>query len=45
MLTYWLYTFIPWFYAFAAIALLMPAVVRIDVESPQQDPEKPVPAG
>ena len=24
--TYWLYTYIPWFYAFAAIALLAPAV-------------------
>ena len=26
VLTYWLYTYIPWFYAFAAIALLAPAV-------------------
>jgi hypothetical protein len=43
VLTYWLYTFIPWFYAFAAIALLMPAVVRIDVESsPQPDEPEPV---
>jgi hypothetical protein len=26
VLTYWLYTYIPWFYPFAAIALLAPAV-------------------
>ncbi|MHB8469601.1 MAG: hypothetical protein ACYDCH_07600 [Gaiellaceae bacterium] len=27
VMTYWLYTYIPWFYAFAAIALLAPATV------------------
>jgi hypothetical protein len=44
VLTYWLYTFIPWFYAFAAIAFLMPAAVRIvDVESPQPQPNPPEP--
>ena len=26
VVTYWLYTYIPWFYPFAAIALLAPAV-------------------
>ena len=28
VLTYWLYTYIPWFYPFAAVALLTPAVAR-----------------
>src|SRR5262249_40176546 len=27
-LTYWLYTYIPWFFGFAAIAMLAPAAVR-----------------
>jgi hypothetical protein len=38
VLTYWLYTYIPWFFPFAAIAVLAPAaVVRapVDVENPQ----------
>jgi hypothetical protein len=38
VLTYWLYTYIPWFYPFAAIALLAPAAVlrpKADVETPQ----------
>ena len=26
VVTYWLYTYIPWFYPFAAVALLAPAV-------------------
>jgi apolipoprotein N-acyltransferase len=26
--TYWLYTYIPWFFPFAAIAVLSPAAVR-----------------
>jgi hypothetical protein len=35
VLTYWLYTYIPWFYGFAAIAMLAPlaVVVREPVES------------
>jgi hypothetical protein len=31
VLTYWLYTYIPWFFGFAAIALLAPAAVRARV--------------
>src|SRR4029078_11715037 len=31
VLTYWLYTYIPWFFGFAAIALLAPAAVRSGV--------------
>jgi hypothetical protein len=42
VLTYWLYTFIPWFYAFAAIAFLVPAAVRIDVEPQQPEPPETV---
>jgi hypothetical protein len=45
VLTYWLYTYIPWFYGFAAIALLAPAAVRaitpdppLDVDSQELDP-------
>jgi hypothetical protein len=47
VLTYWLYTYIPWFYGFAAIALLAPAAVRaaapdrqLDVDSQELDPER-----
>jgi hypothetical protein len=43
VMTYWLYTYIPWFYAFAAIALLAPAVVRakpLQLESQELDPER-----
>jgi hypothetical protein len=29
VLTYWLYTYIPWFFGFAAIALLAPAAVAV----------------
>ncbi len=36
VLTYWLYTYIPWFYAFAAIALLAPAVA-----APSPEPSEP----
>jgi hypothetical protein len=46
VLTYWLYTYIPWFYGFAAIALLAPAAVRatapeppLDVDAQELDPE------
>jgi peptidoglycan/LPS O-acetylase OafA/YrhL len=28
VLTYWLYTYIPWFFPFAAIALLAPAALH-----------------
>jgi hypothetical protein len=47
VLTYWLYTYIPWFYGFAAIALLAPAAVRatapdptraLEVDSQELDP-------
>ncbi|MDX6487258.1 MAG: hypothetical protein QOF43_2411 [Gaiellaceae bacterium] len=42
VLTYWLYTYIPWFYGFAAIALLAPAAVvvrqRLDVDAQELDP-------
>jgi hypothetical protein len=36
-LTYWLYTYIPWFFPFAAIALLAPAAVL--VRAPAREPE------
>jgi hypothetical protein len=45
VLTYWLYTYIPWFYPFAAIAVLAPAAVasaKIDVE--ETTPQHPEPA-
>ena len=47
VMTYWLYTYIPWFYAFAAIALLAPAVAaaRLDVAPQQLDPERPAVVG
>ena len=45
VLTYWLYTFIPWFYAFAAIAFLTPAAALFDAESSQPEGTEPVPAG
>jgi hypothetical protein len=45
VLTYWLYTYIPWFFGFAAIALLAPAAVRarapdeeLDVDAQELDP-------
>jgi len=48
VLTYWLYTYIPWFYGFAAIALLAPlaVVVRepvtaLDVDAEELDPARP----
>jgi hypothetical protein len=49
-LTYWLYTYIPWFFGFAAIAMFAPAAVRarapvpedsLEVEPQQFDPTRP----
>src|SRR5581483_4212602 len=37
VLTYWLYTYIPWFFAFAAIALLAP---RLERHAEELDPER-----
>jgi hypothetical protein len=49
VLTYWLYTYIPWFFPFAAIALLAPAALhrprQDDAETAQPEPLHPVPAG
>ena len=47
VLTYWLYTYIPWFYPFAAIAVLAPATAAAaaDVRSDAQHPPQLVPAG
>jgi hypothetical protein len=39
VLTYWLYTYIPWFFGFAAIALLAPLAVVVHVSDPVLDPE------
>jgi hypothetical protein len=47
VLTYWLYTYIPWFFPFAAIALLAPAALHrpreADAENPQLEQPQPVP--
>ena len=52
-LTYWLYTYIPWFFGFAAIALFAPAAVRaraavtadeeteLERDAQQFDPSRP----
>jgi membrane-bound metal-dependent hydrolase YbcI (DUF457 family) len=50
-LTYWLYTYIPWFFPFAAIAVLAPAAVlarapvaekeALELEPQQFDPTRP----
>ena len=48
VLTYWLYTYIPWFYPFAAIAFLAPAAVasaRPDVLADAPPPPQLAPAG
>jgi hypothetical protein len=49
VLTYWLYTYIPWFFPFAAIALLAPAALhrprQADAENPQLEQPQPVPTG
>jgi hypothetical protein len=47
VLTYWLYTYIPWFFPFAAIAVLAPAAVvraHADAENPQLEQPHLVPA-
>ncbi len=48
VLTYWLYTYIPWVFPFAAIALLAPAAVvritQVDAEKPQLEQTHLVPA-
>jgi len=47
VLTYWLYTYIPWFFPFAAIAVLAPAavvVVRVPEPRLERDPEQLDPA-
>ena len=47
VLTYWLYTYIPWFFPFAAIALLAPRGraraprSRLDVDADELDPARP----
>jgi hypothetical protein len=38
-LTYWLYTYIPWFFGFAAIAVLAPAAVVVRAPVPEEAPE------
>jgi hypothetical protein len=49
VLTYWLYTYIPWFFPFAAIAVLAPAAVVVSAqvhdEEPQVVPPQLAPAG
>jgi hypothetical protein len=50
VLTYWLYTYIPWFFPFAAIALLAPAALHRrqdpdEAETPQLEQPDLVPAG
>jgi hypothetical protein len=47
VLTYWLYTYIPWFFPFAAIAVLAPAAVvyaRAPAPTLQREPEQLDPA-
>jgi hypothetical protein len=46
VVTYWLYTYIPWFYPFAALALLAPALpLRQLVAQEQGTPPVTLPAG
>ena len=48
VLTYWLYTYIPWFFGFAAIALLAPAAVAasaLQLDAEQLDPGRPAVVG
>ena len=40
MLTYWLYTYIPWFFGFAAIALLAPLAVAVREPVLELEPEQ-----
>jgi len=35
VLTYWLYTYIPWFFGFAAITVLAPAAVLVRAPEPE----------
>jgi membrane protein required for beta-lactamase induction len=45
VLTYWLYTYIPWFFGFAAIAVLAPLAVRVHAPEPEPAAEvEPEPA-
>jgi hypothetical protein len=46
VLTYWLYTYIPWFFGFAAIMVLAPAAVVVRAREPalDVDPERLDPA-
>jgi hypothetical protein len=39
VVTYWLYTYIPWFFPFAAIAVLAPAAVHALVPQEDEQPE------
>jgi hypothetical protein len=48
VVTYWLYTYIPWFFPFAAIALLAPAAIVVRAREPvlqELDPQRLDPAG
>ncbi len=48
VLTYWLYTYIPWFFGFAAIALLAPAAVAVrglQLDAEEFDPGRPAVVG
>ena len=40
VLTYWLYTYIPWFFPFAAVALFAPAVVRAEAHVTETELEQ-----
>ena len=43
VVTYWLYTYIPWFFPFAALALLAPAVpLRRLVTQEREEPAPPL---
>jgi CHASE2 domain-containing sensor protein len=45
VLTYWLYTYIPWFFPFAAITVLAPlAAVHAHADEPQLEQTQLVPA-
>jgi hypothetical protein len=47
VLTYWLYTYIPWFFPFAAIAVLAPAAVvhsHVHADEPTVEPTQLIPA-
>ena len=47
VMTYWLYTYIPWFFPFAAIAVLSPALgalVPVPADEPYREPPQLIPA-